>query len=61
MTVQEGQEVVQKSVVAEQLTTQDENIDPAVLASQLERPRKKAASRCSRCGSFDHNSRTCSL
>jgi hypothetical protein len=61
MTVQDGQESVQKRMVEEQLTDNTENIDPALLTEQPRSVRKKALSKCSRCGSYEHNARTCSL
>jgi hypothetical protein len=61
MTVQDGQESVQKRMVEERQTDNTENIDPVLLTEQLRSARKKAPSKCSRCGSFEHNARTCSL
>lgn len=61
MTIQDGQEAIQSQVVAEQFSVQDGNIDPALLATQLEMPRAKALPKCSKCGSLDHNARKCSL
>lgn len=61
MTVQQGQESIQNEVVAEQLQNNAENIDSALLIEQPKRARTKAPSRCSRCGSFEHNCRTCTL
>jgi hypothetical protein len=61
MTVQDGQESVQKRMVEERQTDNTENIDPVLLNEQLRTVRKKALSKCSRCGSFEHNARTCSL
>ena len=61
MTVQDGQDSTQRPVVEEQPEDNDENIDPVLLNRQLRSVRKKALSKCSRCGSFEHNARTCSL
>jgi hypothetical protein len=61
MTVQDSQESVQKRVVEERQTDNTENINPVLLTKQLRSARKKALSKCSRCGSFKHNARTCSL
>ena len=61
LTIQEGEESIQNSLVTEQLQDNTENIDPALLTEQPRKVRIKAPSRCSRCGSFEHNSRTCSL
>lgn len=59
ITVQDGQESVQKRVVREQPKDNAENIDPALLTEQLRSGRVKAPGRCSKCGSFEHNARTC--
>ena len=48
-------------MVEEQPKDDDENIDPVLLNRQLGSVRKKALSKCSRCGSFEHNARICSL
>ena len=48
-------------MVKEQPEDDDENIDLVLLNKQLRSVRKKALSKCSRCGSFKHNARTCSL
>ena len=61
MTVQDGQESVQKRMVEERQTDNTENIDPVLLNEQPRSVRKKALSKCSRCGSFEHNARICSL
>jgi hypothetical protein len=61
MTIQDSQESVQKRMVKERQTDNTENIDPVLLNEQLRTVRKKALSKCSRCGSFEHNARTCSL
>jgi hypothetical protein len=61
MTVQDGQESVQKRMVEERQTDNTENIDPVLLTEQLRSARKKALSKCSRCGSFERNARTYSL
>jgi hypothetical protein len=60
-TIQDGQESVRRRLVEERLTDNTENIDPVLLTEQLRSVRKKALSKCSRCGSFEHNARTCSL
>ena len=61
MAIQDGQESVRKRMVEEQPTDNTENIDPVLLNEQLRTVRKKAPGKCSRCGSFKHNARTCSL
>lgn len=61
ITIQDGQEFVRRRVVEEQQTDNTENIDPVLLTGQPRSVRKKALSKCSRCGSFEHNARTCSL
>ena len=61
ITIQDGQESARKRMVKEQLTDNTENIDLVLLNEQLRSVRKKAPSKCSRCGSFKHNARTCSL
>ena len=61
MTVQDSQESVQKRMVEERQTDNTKNIDPVLLTKQLRSARKKVLSKCSRCGSFEHNARTCSL
>jgi hypothetical protein len=61
MTIQQGEEGVQSRVVAEQLDQTVNNIGPALMAEQPRNARTKAPSRCSRCGSFEHNARVCSL
>ena len=61
MTVQDGQDSTQRPMVEEQPEDDDKNIDPVLLNRQLRSVRKKAPSKCSRCGSFEHNARTCSL
>ena len=48
-------------MVKEQPKDDDENIDSVLLNEQLRSVRKKALSKYSRCGSFKHNARTCSL
>ena len=61
ITVQDGQESIQNKVVAKQSQINAENIDPALLNEEPRTARMKAPSRCSRCGSFEHTARTCSL
>ena len=61
ITVQDGQESIQTKVVAEQSQINAGNIDPALLNEELRTARIKALSRYSRCGSFEHTARTCSL
>jgi hypothetical protein len=61
MTIQDGQEAIQNKAIAEQALDNAENIDPALLTEQPGSARTKAPSRCSRCNSFEHNARTCSL
>ena len=48
-------------MVKEQPEDNDENIDLVLLNGQPRSVCKKAPSKCSRCGSFEHNARTCSL
>ena len=48
-------------MVKEQPEDNDKNIDLVLLNEQLRSVRKKAPSKYSRCGSFEHNARTCSL
>ena len=48
-------------MVKEQPEDDDENIDLVLLNEQLRSVRKKALSKCSRYGSFEHNARTYSL
>jgi len=48
-------------VVAKQSQINAGNIDPALLNEELRTARIKALSRYSRCGSFEHTARTCSL
>ena len=61
MTIQDGQQSIQKRMVEEQSTDNAQNIDPALLTERQKGALTKAPSRCSRCRSFDHNARTCSL
>jgi hypothetical protein len=61
MTVQDGQESVQRRVVDKQIANNVENIDPALLTERQRGARAKAPPRCSRCNSYEHNARTCSL
>jgi len=61
MTVQEGQQAVQDRVVVKKSFIQDENVDPAILTKQLEVPCKKAPSKSSKCGSYRHTARSCSV
>jgi hypothetical protein len=61
MTVQDGQESVQKRMVEERQTDNTENINLVLLTKQLRSAHKKALSKCSRCGLLEHNARTCSL
>ena len=61
MTIQDGQDGIQRPMVKEQPEDDDENIDSVLLNRQPRSVRKKALSKCSRCGSFEHNARTCSL
>jgi hypothetical protein len=60
MTVQDGQDSTQRPMVEEQPGDNNENIDPVLLNRQPRSVRRKALSKCSRCGSFEHNARTCS-
>jgi hypothetical protein len=61
MTVQDGQDTIQKRVVAKQSQDNAENINPALMTEQPRSGRVKATSKCSKCGSFGHNARKCSL
>ena len=61
MTIQDGQDGIQRPIVKEQPEDDNENIDSVLLNGQLRSVRKKAPSKYSRCGSFKHNARTCSL
>jgi hypothetical protein len=61
ITIQDGQESIQNKVVAKQSQINAENIDPVLLNEEPRTARVKAPSRCSRCGSFEHTARTCSL
>lgn len=61
MAVQNGQDSVQSRTVEELPSNNAENLDPALLAEQPTSRRMKAPGRCSKCGSFEHNARTCSL
>ena len=61
ITVQDGQESIQNKVVTEQSQINARNIDLALLNEELRTARVKAPSKCSRCGSFKHTTRTCSL
>ena len=58
--VQEGQELVQRTMVVEQSPQISNNIDPALLAEQPRPAGRKEPGRCSKCGSFGHTARTCS-
>src|ERR1700712_1387791 len=60
MTIQEERESIERSVVTEQSHNNIENVDPAIPAQQQETVTKRAPSRCSKCGSFDHKARRCS-
>ena len=48
-------------MVAKQSQINAENIDLALLNEELRTTRMKALSKYSRCGSFEHTARTCSL
>jgi hypothetical protein len=48
-------------MVKEQPEDDNENINLVLLNRQLRSVRRKALSKCSRCSSFKHNARTCSL
>ena len=61
ITVQDRQESIQNKVVAKQSQINAENIDLALLNEELRTTRMKALSKYSRCGSFEHTARTCSL
>jgi hypothetical protein len=61
ITIQDGQESVRRRMVEEWPTDNTENIDPVLLNEQPRTVCRKAPSKCSRCGSFEHNARTCSL
>ena len=61
MTVQDGQDSIQRRVVKKQLEDNAKNIDPALLTEQPTSRRMKAPSKYSRYGSFDHNAKRCIL
>jgi hypothetical protein len=61
ITIQDGQESIQNKVVAKQSQINAKNIDLVLLNEEPRTARVKALSRCSRCGSFKHTTRTCSL
>jgi hypothetical protein len=48
-------------MVEEQRIDNTKNIDLVLLTKQLRSVRKKALSKCSRYGLYEHNARTCSL
>jgi hypothetical protein len=61
LTIQEGLEMVQSSVVVEQSVVEAENAQVNNPVSQLRPAPKRARLRCSKCGSYEHNARVCSL
>ena len=61
LTIQEGLEMVQSSVVIEQSVVEAENAQVDNPVSQLKPAAKRARLRCSKCGSYEHNARVCSL
>jgi hypothetical protein len=48
-------------MVKEQPEDDNKNVDLVLLNRELRSVRRKALSKCSRCGLFEHNARTCSL
>ena len=48
-------------MVAKQSQINAKNINLALLNKELRTARMKVLSRCSRCGSFEHTTRICSL
>ena len=60
LTIQEGLEMVQSSMVVEQSIVEAENTQVNNPVSQLEPATKRARPRCSKCGSYEHNARVCS-
>jgi hypothetical protein len=61
MTIQDSQDSIQRPMVEEQTEDNNENIDLVLLTRELRSVYRKALSKYSRCGSFEHNARTCSL
>jgi hypothetical protein len=53
--------MVQSSVVVEQSVVKAENAQVNNPVSQLRLATKRARPRCSKCGSYKHNARVCSL
>ena len=49
LTIQDGQEVIQNSLVVNGAHNNIKNVDPALMTDQPKRVRMKAASRCSKC------------
>jgi hypothetical protein len=61
LTIQEGLEMVQSSIVVEQSVVEAGNAQVDNPVSQLKPAAKRARPRCSKCGSYEHNARLCSL
>ena len=61
MTIQEGLESIHNEVVIEQSQNNTKNLDPESLNEQRRNACIKAARKCNKCGSFEHNARTCTL
>jgi hypothetical protein len=53
--------MVQSSIVVEQSVVEAENAQVNNPVSQLRPATKRAQPRCSKCGSYEHNARVCSL
>lgn len=60
LSIQDGQESMQEPVVVDPSLVETESGPAEILASQPRSAVTKAPPRCSKCGSFDHNSRKCS-
>ena len=61
MTIQDGQDGIQRPIVKEQPKDDNRNINLVLLNRQLRSVYKKVLSKYSRCSSFKHNTRTYSL
>ena len=61
MSIQDGQDKVIQREVQEQIETEVRSYKTSYLASQPDSSRTRAPSRCSKCGSFEHTSRSCRI